>query len=460
MATSCAHIDVAGKQCKKAAVGSAPLCIFHLAESGRATEFGLELSQCVRCGIWILGERAAAHAAKCARQRAGAGAGAAEASPPWIVPGCNARGAGPCQAGTEPVLWPADCHPELQALYSAAYVWGRRRCAAPVQVPASAAKPAAPSELSKHTRHATQASRMLDVMQGAGLLQPDSLALELGAGKAMFAVSWMERLNHAGSSCLLVDRAAMNYRGDRQLRKMQGQGSLASFGRLTADLADFDAAHYAWSTVAGCARSVEPLPVVGVAKHLCGAATDMALLCMRRACLGTAHDPLRMAGMAIATCCMHRCTWQAYSGRAWWREALAGGQAEFEAACRAAAWAALGPAESRKTTNVYPDQLALTSAVLGHDVPAAAQASSACALQLLPTPAPDALPGQVTIAYDRRAVGQAAKFLIDSGRLAWLSAQFLAADSSSTKHAALVQYCPPEITPMNTMLVISPHACE
>lgn len=301
---------------------------------------------------------------------------------------------------------------------------------------------------------------MLDVMQGAGLLQPGSLALELGAGKAMFAASWMERLNHAGSTCMLVDRAAMNYRGDRQLRKMLGQGSLASFGRLTTDLADFDAARYAWSTAAGCARSAEPLPVVGVAKHLCGAATDMALLCMRRACLGTSHDPLRMAGMAIATCCMHRCTWQAYCGRAWWSEALAGGQAEFEAACRAAAWAALGPAESRKTTNVYPDQLALTNAVLGYDVPGAVEASGTCALQLLPTPAPDALPSQVTIAYDRRAVGQAAKRLIDSGRLAWLGAQFLAADGSSTMHAALVQYCPPEITPMNAMLVLSPHACE
>lgn len=64
---------------------------------------------------------------------------------------------------------------------------------------------------------------------------------------------------------------------------------------------------------------------VGCGKHLCGAATDYAI----RACvtklkeeresasgLGEAMDgQAGLQGLAIATCCHHRCTWESFVGK-------------------------------------------------------------------------------------------------------------------------------------------------
>lgn len=59
--------------------------------------------------------------------------------------------------------------------------------------------------------------------------------------------------------------------------------------------------------------------VVGVAKHLCGAATDLALRCMvgalkRGVAAGRGQD-VRVHGIAMALCCHHRCTWDQLVGR-------------------------------------------------------------------------------------------------------------------------------------------------
>jgi hypothetical protein len=74
-------------------------------------------------------------------------------------------------------------------------------------------------------------------------------------------------------------------------------------------------------------------PIVAVGKHLCGAATDLALACLERS-LGTkdggvvappggraAARPFLHA-IAIATCCHHRCEWRHYVGRGFVRQVL------------------------------------------------------------------------------------------------------------------------------------------
>ena len=55
--------------------------------------------------------------------------------------------------------------------------------------------------------------------------------------------------------------------------------------------------------------------MVGLSKHLCGAATDLALRCL----VSTLHAPSgsdgvtmtapRLCGVAIALCCHHQCSW-------------------------------------------------------------------------------------------------------------------------------------------------------
>jgi tRNA:m4X modification enzyme len=76
--------------------------------------------------------------------------------------------------------------------------------------------------------------------------------------------------------------------------------------------------------------------VVGVGKHVCGAATDLALRCLAPeggakteegagagAGTGTGAGSetergggVRTVGVAIALCCYHRCSWSAYVNQA------------------------------------------------------------------------------------------------------------------------------------------------
>ena len=128
--------------------------------------------------------------------------------------------------------------------------------------------------------------------------------------------------------------------------------------RIVSDIKDFEPS--------GVAQLASGLPWVGMGKHLCGAATDFALLCMARCAASSpvssaegpkalpldrgsspalrlpeadAHEqasssrfdrskadddaarPRRgLQGFAIATCCHHRCSWEHYIGRELFRQ--------------------------------------------------------------------------------------------------------------------------------------------
>ena len=51
--------------------------------------------------------------------------------------------------------------------------------------------------------------------------------------------------------------------------------------------------------------------VVGTAKHLCGAATDLGIRCLH-----SVHDRCRVS-MVFATCCHHRCSWAQLAGKSY-----------------------------------------------------------------------------------------------------------------------------------------------
>ena len=54
--------------------------------------------------------------------------------------------------------------------------------------------------------------------------------------------------------------------------------------------------------------------VVGVSKHLCGAATDLALRCLETfSASGNAKSKIET--ILIALCCHHRCDWNIYVGK-------------------------------------------------------------------------------------------------------------------------------------------------
>ena len=59
--------------------------------------------------------------------------------------------------------------------------------------------------------------------------------------------------------------------------------------------------------------------LVGVGKHLCGAATDLSLRCLMKALEGGVKDGcgqgVKVRGVAMAMCCHHRCVWEELVGQ-------------------------------------------------------------------------------------------------------------------------------------------------
>ena len=54
--------------------------------------------------------------------------------------------------------------------------------------------------------------------------------------------------------------------------------------------------------------------VIGVSKHLCGAATDLALRCLET--FSASGNPKgKIETILIALCCHHRCDWNIYVGK-------------------------------------------------------------------------------------------------------------------------------------------------
>ena len=98
------------------------------------------------------------------------------------------------------------------------------------------------------------------------------------------------------SKFVLIDRDARRNKKDRYMRA-------SGFGieRYLMDIADFDIAKYL-AHIQASTTTAKPVRFVGIAKHLCGGATDLTLTSIKNL---TAEKALE--GLAIATCCHHSC---------------------------------------------------------------------------------------------------------------------------------------------------------
>jgi tRNA:m4X modification enzyme len=92
---------------------------------------------------------------------------------------------------------------------------------------------------------------------------------------------------------------------ERERRKMKLDKDIKSKGFTThrerMDIADFD-------VVKWCEQKSHK--VVGIAKHLCGGATDLTLTSFEH--LSCAEIPSKLRGLSIATCCHHACDIKTY----------------------------------------------------------------------------------------------------------------------------------------------------
>ncbi|XP_041783723.1 tRNA:m(4)X modification enzyme TRM13 homolog [Anopheles merus] len=198
-------------------------------------------------------------------------------------------------------------------------------------------------------KHLVQSSALLGLAEQCDFLRPDTTFVEFGAGKGQVAY-WLARIVEtaplARSAVLLVDRASHRHKKDNKIETRE------IVQRVRADIADLEL-HRVELIEAGAGRS----GVVGIGKHLCGAATDLALRCLVRS--GTSGSSVR--GCLFALCCHHRCDWRTFAGK---RFLLESGitRAEFESIVRMVSWAVCGTGRSRERQQEddRPDRCGLT----------------------------------------------------------------------------------------------------
>eukprot|EP00064_Thunnus_orientalis_P017092 superscaffoldBa00003539_g17169 len=193
------------------------------------------------------------------------------------------------------------------------------------------------------------------------------------------------------------------------------------------------------------------LPLVGVGKHLCGAATDLALRCLletpepretepppKRLKPSEEHPgldpspvqgPGLVQGVAVALCCHHRCEWRHYVGQQFFLQRGLGA-AEFSAFCRMSSWATCG---LRPTNQDRPpgDPTNQRGDDEEHE----------------PTEETDAVNGFLS-ADERQQVGRLCKLLIDCGRLHFLQ--------NKGFNGKLTRYISSDITLENVLLTAVP----
>ena len=130
--------------------------------------------------------------------------------------------------------------------------------------------------------------------------------MEYGAGKAGLS-SFIAAAAGKGSKFILVDREPRRHKQDKLIKYLG-----LEVRRELMDIKDFDLEKFD-----------EAKSVIGIAKHLCGGATDLALTSFMR----IGKD--RMKGLSIATCCHHRCDTQTYVNMTYVTEELGIKETEF-----------------------------------------------------------------------------------------------------------------------------------
>ncbi|TMS01570.1 tRNA:m(4)X modification enzyme TRM13-like protein [Larimichthys crocea] len=309
-------------------------------------------------------------------------------------------------------------------------------------------------------KHLKQQSSILGHLEAMGLLSRGRCFVEFGAGRgklshwiheALKTDEYLKTDEHLQTDddlqLLLVERCSTRFKVDG---KHQDVG--VQFERLQVDIQHLDLSKVPLLTQ-------KKLPLVGVGKHLCGAATDLALRCLletprpkpetepprKRLKTSEPADPAALPetdpgldcgpgpvlGLAVALCCHHRCEWRHYVGQQFFLQRGLGAK-EFSAFCRMSSWATCG---LRPTNQDPPPPDPTNQREEGEEHEAAEES--------------DTVSGFLSAA-ERERVGRLCKHLIDAGRL-----HFLKTKGFDSK---LRRYVNAQVTLENVLLTATPSA--
>ncbi|XP_021260177.1 tRNA:m(4)X modification enzyme TRM13 homolog isoform X2 [Numida meleagris] len=276
-------------------------------------------------------------------------------------------------------------------------------------------------------KHLKQQASILGNMEKLHLLGPGRCFVEFGAGRGKLS-HWVDVAlqDFENTQFLLVERATTRFKVDGKHKKRD-----SIFERLQVDIQ-----HLCLNKVPILEK--KKLPVVGIGKHLCGAATDLALRCLVEryaTCCNEENEepaPKRpknkaegssnsssdddnesnkdfkpVAGIVIALCCHHKCDWTHYVGREFFKS-VGLGPVEFHYFQRMSSWATCGMQEIITKASTNEESEDHTNNTEEHDQTYSKTETGS-----------DALQGLLTV-EERKEIGSLCKLLIDHGRIKYL----------------------------------------
>lgn len=193
-------------------------------------------------------------------------------------------------------------------------------------------------------KHLIQTSAIIGYLKHYNLLSNSTSFVEYGCGKGQVSFYLAQAIaNFPESNVVLIDRASLRHKKDNQI------DDTIVVERIRADIADFDITKH--DLIQKSKR------IVGLGKHLCGAATDFAIRCaihgnniVKQTELGPKTEAI-----LIALCCHHRCDWIHFIGKDFFIENDVTPD-EFVLITKMVGWAICGTGMSRERRKKFEKQ--------------------------------------------------------------------------------------------------------
>lgn len=283
--------------------------------------------------------------------------------------------------------------------------------------------------------------------------------LEMGAGRGMFGLAAAGVANASGLNThfFMVDRAVSRSKAERTLRnskKMKIDSSYLKFDDVNWCRLCCDVSHVNLPVVLQDDGKYKDAKIVVIAKHLCGAGTDLAL----KSLIPIRH---KIDACLIATCCHGICSWQHYVGRDILREVMEGekcddrdssipsfGPLEFDLLRR---WSGATVASRKgkpKTSGGETGDIdnSLEDDGMEHTAPVENDAENLSETNISP------VVRELGLSCSIQGLGRACQRLIDYGRSEYIHRNIFQTNNERTVVNNLSQYVHPEVTPQNAIL--------
>ncbi len=180
--------------------------------------------------------------------------------------------------------------------------------------------------------HTTQIASLIGHLRQMGFFQNSSdekevplVIMEMGAGRGMFGLTAAGVANASGldTHFLMVDRAGSRSKAEKAFRSLKSDTDRSY---LKLDAVNWcrlccDVSHVNLPVVLDTNAKFDKAKILVIAKHLCGAGTDLAL----KSLIPIRH---KINACLIATCCHGICSWEHYVGRDILREIMEGNESD------------------------------------------------------------------------------------------------------------------------------------